>query len=153
MAIDQDQINLLLDVAEPSDSSDRVFFIEKGNMMTAINYFKKITGEALSLQQLTSRKASGGFYLYTHKGRIGQKDVNVTVRGGSSSSVTSVRDVYIFTKDYQLLGHHSAETTTPGVPTLDITNPGALGQVPRIVTCEGRVEFKFTTRYEYVSNR
>ena len=153
MAIDQDQINRLLDVTSRSDSSDRVFFVDDGNLMTAITWFGRITGTQLSREDLHGRKATGGFFLHTHNDAIGGTAVNVTLRGGSSSSITTDRKVHIFTQDHQLLEEIDTSDTTPGCPTIDITNPGALGRVPRVVTCDGRIEIKFTTRFAYESNR
>lgn len=157
MPIDQDQINRLLDISTESTQSDRVFMIEGGNMATAIDWFKRITGQQLSLFDLTRAKASGdtrakqsgGFFIHTYQGTVNGQQVNVNLRGGSSSSIVTERLVTLMTRDFRYLGEAEYSTTTPGCPTIDITNPGALGAVPRIVNCKGRVEFKFTTTFVY----
>lgn len=150
MPINQMQINRLLDIASPSTQSDRVFMVEKGNMMTAIQWFAKITGQRLSLTDLTSLKASGGFFIHTHNGTVDGKPVNVNLRGGSSSSITTEKLVMLMTKDYRYLGDVESSSTTPGCPTIDITNPQNLAEVPRVITCNGRIEIKFATTHVYV---
>lgn len=149
MAIDQGAINNLLDTCNPSDQSDRVLMCENANMMTALNWFTKITGQRLSLAQLTGNKAAGGFYLHTHADTVGGNAVNVNLRGGSSSTITTEYVHDIMTKDHQYLGTVEKTSKTPGCPTIDITNPQHLGQAPRVVNCNGRIEIKFTTTYEY----
>lgn len=149
MPIDQDQINLLLDIATPSTQSNRVFMVEKGNMMTAINWFTKITGQQLSLFDLIRNKAAGGFFIHTYNGSINGQPVNVNLRGGSSSSITTERLVLIMSNQYTARDEIWTSSTTPGCPTIDITNPQNLGQVPRVVTCDGRIEIKFTTTFQY----
>lgn len=146
MPIQQGEINVLLNQSVPSGSSDRVFFIEPANLVTATQWFQRITGVRLSLQQLTGRTAAGGFFFYTHNDRIGPNAVNVTIRGGSSSSVSTTREVYTFTSDYRSLSEFSSTSTVPGVATLELTNPRAFDEVPAFAKLDGRVEFKFTQR-------
>ncbi|MCB1955300.1 MAG: hypothetical protein KDG55_06465 [Rhodocyclaceae bacterium] len=150
MAIDQDQINLLLDSAQTSAQSNRVFMVERGNMMTAILWFNRITGQRLSLTDLSRNKAAGGFFVHTYTGSVDGKPVNVNLRGGSSSTITTERHTTILSKDYRLLGEIESSSTTAGCPTIDITNPQSLGKVPRVLHCEGRIEVKFTTTFEHV---
>ncbi|WP_306397480.1 hypothetical protein [Telluria beijingensis] len=150
MPIDQNQINLLLDSSVLSTQSNRVFMVERGNMMTAMSWFTKITGQRLAMADLTRLKAAGGFFIHTYAGNVNGNPVNVNLRGGSSSSITSEKHVMLLTKDYQMLGEIHSTSTTPGCPTIDITNPQHLGGVPRVVTLDGRIEIKFATTYTYV---
>ncbi|HEX4948704.1 MAG TPA: hypothetical protein VFZ34_18655 [Blastocatellia bacterium] len=146
MAINQGEINILLGQAASVPNTDRVFFVEPGNMMTALHWFKRITGVELSLPQLTQRKAEGGFFFYTHQDNVNGVAVNVTIRGGSSSPVSTTREVYTYTHDYQPLSNTESQSVLPGVPTLELTNPQAMAEVPKFLTLNGRVEFKFTNR-------
>ena len=149
MPINQDQINLLLDSATVSTQSNRVFMVERGNMMTAIQWFTKITGQRLSMRDLTDMRAAGGFFIHTFNGIVDGNPVNVNLRGGSSSSITTEKLVMLMTKDYQVLGEVRSTSTTAGCPTIDITNPQNLGAVPRVVTLKDRFEIKFTTTFVY----
>lgn len=148
MPINQDQINLLLDRSNLSTESNRVFIFEKGNMMTAIQWFTRITGQRLSLGDINRRRADGGFFIHTYQGVA--EDINVNLRGGSSSSITTNSLTVLMTHDYRFLDQIESSSVTAGCPTIDITNPQNLGQVPRVLNCEGRIEIKFTTTYRYV---
>lgn len=152
MPINEQVINNLLDNATPSNSSDRVYFVEPGNMMTAMSYFKRITGQQLGLDAL-SQKASGGFFVHTYNGMINGQQVNVNLRGGSTSDVTYTRLVHVLSVSHQLVDAEETSQVAHGVPTIDITNPGALNGVPRLQNAQGRVEFKFTNRFSYEATR
>lgn len=150
MPINELAINSLLDMAVKSDSSDRVYFVEGGNLMTAIEFFTRITGQRLTRTDLSMR-ASGGFFVRTYQDAV--LPINVMVRGGSSSDVSYTRMVHILSHDHQLVDASESSQVAHGVPTLDITSPGSLLAVPRIVNAVGRVEFKFTTRFQYETTK
>lgn len=150
MPINQNEISNLLSRASPSSQSDRVFMVEGGNMMTAIDWFRRITGQALSLADLSRNKATGGFFIHTYNGTVNGAPVNVNLRGGSSSTITTEKHVLLMTQGHQYLGEIDSSSTTAGCPTLDITNPQNLTLVPSVAHCQGRIEIKFTTTYVHV---
>lgn len=79
MPINEQVINNLLDNATPSSSSNRVYFVEPGNMMTAMSYFKRITGQQLGLDAL-SLHAIGG---------LGRKQAGISLDGLLQRSIAS----------------------------------------------------------------
>lgn len=143
MPINQDAVNSLIDNSIPSETSNRVYFVEPANLMTAIDFFKRITGQGVP--SLTSMNvAAGGFFFHTHSENIDGSRVNVTLRGGSSSIVPISRTLCTPS------GDERSTYNLPGCTTLDITNPEALSNVPRFSGNATRVEFKFTQREEVV---
>src|SRR5262249_39645867 len=117
---------------------------------TAMQWFTKITGQTLSMNDLVSNKAQGGFFVHTYAGTVNGNAVNVNLRGGARSSLTTEKMVTLSAKDDRDAGGIGDTSTTPGCATIDITNPQHLSQVPRVVTCQGRIEIKFTTTSVYV---
>jgi hypothetical protein len=109
----------------------RVWICDGANMMTAMNYFRDITGEEFDLLKLPT--VPSGFKLKTVSQTIADKDVKVTLRGGSSSSIEAAGNK-----------HH-------GPPTLEIQNAEALTLVPQFVGFPAKtiVEVKFSTRAEF----
>lgn len=109
----------------------RVWICDGANMMTAMNYFRQITGEEFDIMNLPT--VASGFKLKTVSQTIGDKDVKVTLRGGSSSTVQSAGNAH------------------NGPPTLEIQNAEALTLVPQFVGFPAKtiVEVKFSTRAEY----
>jgi hypothetical protein len=115
--------------------------------MTALTYFRRITGTNISIQELSARRAEGGFFFVTRSHVIAGTTVNVTLRGGSSSAVTVNREVYGYRRNFQPLFEVHSQSVLPGVPTLDITNPNVLAAVL------GRVEFTNRTMIEIARNQ
>lgn len=109
----------------------RVWICDGANMMSAMNYFKDITGEEFNL--LTLRPVQTGLLLKSVHDTLLGKKVTVTLRGGSSSSIDGPGNK-----------HH-------GPPTLEILYAENLTLVPQFVNFPNKttVEVKFSTRAEY----
>jgi hypothetical protein len=109
----------------------RVWICDGANMMTAMNYFRDITGEEFNMLALPT--VPSGFKLKTVSQTILDKDVKVTLRGGSSSTVQSAGNAH------------------NGPPTLEIQNAEALTLVPQFAGFPAKtiVEVKFSTRAEF----
>ncbi len=133
MPIDQTSVQEMIKACgQPAQTKGRrVWICDGGNMMTAINYFKQITGEEFDMLKLPT--VASGFKLKTVAQEINGKDVKVTLRGGSSSSVAA-----------QGNAHH-------GPPTLEIQCAEALRLVPQFLDFPDKtiVEVKFSTRAEF----
>lgn len=170
MPIDQKAVvDMVAACVETSNVGRKVYFCENGNLMTAMNYFRKITGQKFDLgipvggpgsaQHGVARTATfsssqgpiKSFQFNVYKERVGNTDVTVTLRGGSSSPVATERYVLTSGKDD---GSTVYTQDLPGVPTLEFQNPSALTGVPAFLALGDRmVEIKFTTRYEFTSAR
>lgn len=143
--INQDHIEDLLKLSNPANMSGRKMWVhDGGNMMTAMNWFKKITGREFLLPIPVggpgtampggAAQSTGVGALISHTEQIGGKDVTVTLRGGSSSTLDGA-----WGNPHQ------------GPPTLEIQDARHLTGVP---TCQPFashakkiiVEVKFTTR-------
>lgn len=147
MPIDQQAINdLLAECEDANNNGVKVYFCERGNLMTAINCFRRITGQAFNFA--TAVTTAGGFKLQNYQETINGIQVGVNLRGGSSSTVTTER--YTLTAP----GAQGVTISTHdvnGVPTIDVINPAALTLVPAFLGLATRVEIKFTTRSEFTS--
>ena len=147
MPINQQAINDLLARCEDANNNGvKVYFCDDGNLMTAINSFRRITGQDFNFS--TAVTTAGGFKLQNYQETINGAQVGVNLRGGSSSSVTTERYTMTAPGDKGLtVSTHDVN----GVPTIDIINPAALTLVPAFMGLATRVEIKFTTRSEFVS--
>jgi|SRR4051794_13094140 hypothetical protein len=171
MPIDQAQITLMLaECVDANNVGRKVYFCEGGNLMTAMNYYRKITGQQFDLGVPLIPLAQGGqappatartatfsspagpvksFKFNTYSELVGGINVSVTLRGGSSSPVQTER--YVLTS-----GDATGQTVythgLPGVPTMEFQNAWALTAVLPFQALGDRiVEVKFTTRYEFTS--
>jgi hypothetical protein len=148
--INQDAIEDLLNLSNPANMSGRKMFVnDGGNMMTAMNWFKKITGTAylppipiggpgglvpVGAAREVVDKGVKQFGLCAHKEVVGLGTLTVCLRGGSSSTLDGAWGS----------PHH-------GPPTIEIFDARLLTLVP---TCQPFlqaakqviVEIKFTTR-------
>ena len=168
MPIDQSEIrNMLSQCVDAKNVGRKVYFCERGNLMTAINYFRKITGRSFDIgippapgvggppgvaRTATFSSPSGpvkAFQFNTYTDQVGGTNVTVTLRGGSSSPVTTER--YVLTSgDNKGMTHYTHDL--PGVPTMEFQNASALTAVDEFHGIGDRiVEIKFTTRSEFVS--
>ena len=172
MPINQAEINKMLSECVDTDNVGRkVFFCENGNLMTAMNYFRAITGQRFDLGiplQPGGAVAPGArtatfsskdennrtiqvknFKFNTYGEQIGGTQVSVTLRGGSSSPVTTER--YVLTAG-TASGHTTYTSDLPGVPTMEFQNASALVNVTKFQGLGDRiVEVKFTTRFAFTS--
>lgn len=168
MPIDQAQITLMLaECVDANNVGRKVYFCERGNLMTAMNYYRKITGQKFDLgiplapggqvpqgpaRTATFSSQAGpvkSFKFNTFSENVAGTNVSVTLRGGSSSPVQTER--YVLTA-----GNANGQTfythDLPGVPTMEFQNASALTAVLAFQGLGDRiVEVKFTTRYEFVS--
>ena len=101
--INQNQIEDLLKLSNPANMSGRKMFVhDGGNMMTAMNWFKKITGKEYippipiggpggqvpeGAAKEVLNKGVKQFGLCAHKETVGTGTLTVTLRGGSSSKL------------------------------------------------------------------
>lgn len=144
--LNQGAIQDLLNLSNPANMSGRKMWVfDGGNMMTAMNWFKKITGVQFLLPipiggpggemptgAATDTKSVGA--LQSYQGDVGDKAVTVTLRGGSSSTL-----------DGAWGNPHN------GPPTIEIADARNLIAVPTCqtflkATKKVIVEIKFTTR-------
>lgn len=169
MPINQEEIGKMLSQCiDAKNVGRKVYFCERGNLMTAINYFQKITGSSFDLGIPSATDSSGStgsvartatfsspfgaikaFQFNSYTDQVGGTKVTVTLRGGSSSPVKTER--YVLTSgDDRGLTYYTEDL--PGVPTMEFQNASALTAVQEFQGIGDRiVEIKFTTRSEFVS--
>ena len=155
---------------DANNVSRKVYFCERGNLMTAINYFRKITGRSFDIgipaapgvggrpggaRTATSSSPSRpvkALQFNTHSDQIGSTNVTVTLRGGGSSSPVTTEPYVLTSGDDKGLMHYTHDL--PGVPTMEFQNAFALTAVDEFHGIGNRiVEVKFTARSEFVSTK
>ncbi|TDL91034.1 hypothetical protein [Meridianimarinicoccus aquatilis] len=123
---------MITEAGQPAQTKGRkVWILDGGNMMTAMNHFKQITGEDFNMAALPT--VASGFKLKTVSEAVLGTTVKVTLRGGSSSSIDGPGNK-----------HH-------GPPTLEIQYAEALTLVPAFLGFKKKtvVEVKYSTRAEF----